>query len=253
MSMDSGKTQILFLVDCGQAELSANDSTQRRYRAICLVCTRILLFLSQFPDKEHLKNVQWSYKLFSTQKTSSMSLGSESNNFKDVHSDSLNIFFNKLRKHVTSRREHIAVGVFQSPVQLLYNALAAAAQDLAWDAPEIISPVRTLTSQRCSTLKGTCERPQHKEKLPPQRKNFIFICGVSPENELELRTFCGTSGSGCGSMEGVASGTMVDFVQQKLLPPPLLEQFESKGISVHWVHFGSCQTCSRQVSSFPFV
>ena len=245
--MNTGKKQALFLVDCGYSKSDAVYSDQR-YRTICRACTKILFFLSKFPDKEHLRNVQWNYKLFSTQTLTTTPLRHESTHFQDIRSDNLESFFKELKNSQiqSGTRTRQVLGVAQ-PVQLLYNALAAAVQDFAWDAPEIISPIRRLTSQKHSDIGRTRRRTQ-SAKQPTLRMNYIFICGTSPENELELREFCRVPGGERLTSEDGVPCPLKDYVQKKLLPSPLLAQLESRGIAVHWVHFSNCGTFNGHVS-----
>lgn len=248
--MDSGKKQALFLVDCGYSKSSAVNSEQR-YRAICLACTKILFLLSKFPDKEHFRNVHWSYKLFSTQSSTTTTHRPESTHFQDIRLDNLESFFKELKNSPSaSGTQKQVVGVVQ-PVQLLYNALAAAVQDFAWDAPEIISPVRHLSSQKHSSMAKRSRHRTQSSKQPAQRMNFVFICGTSPENELEMREFCGMSGGERSTSEGRASNALKDCVQKKLLPSPLLAQLEGRGIAVHWVHFSNSGSFNGHVSVSP--
>ena len=243
--MDTGKKQALFLVDCGYSKADAVYSDQR-HRAICRACTKILFFLSKFPDKEHLRNVQWNYKLFSSQTSTTTPLRHESTHFQDIRSDNLESFFKELKNSQIQSGTRQVLGVAQ-PVQLLYNALAAAVQDFAWDAPEIISPIRRLTSQKHSNM-GRNRRRTQSAKQPTLRMNYIFICGTSPENELELLEFCRVPGGERLTSEDGVPCPQKDYVQKKLLPSPLLAQLESRGIAVHWVHFSNCGSFNRHVS-----
>ena len=217
------KTQAVFLVDTNPS-LSAN--VHWSFRSLCLVCTRILLFLSQFPNKEHLGRVQWNYKFFNSQRHEK-SVRTKTAQFYENRSELLQKFFEELQSSLEVAQNGTSSSSSwpqaQPPVKLVYSALAASVQDFTWDAPEIMSPIRHFS-------------PQSRKKVNKRRKggvighttqNVIFICSTCPQSEEEVSQFL------YGSHKG--SGVSMEILRSELLPPAVLLQLEGKGIAVHWV------------------
>ena len=226
--MDSSKIQALFLVDCAS---SRQDTASRdvHWRNACLPCVRTLLYLTKFPNREHIKTVQWNCKLYSSQTQVLSQLRASSTYFQNVTSDNLETFFTDLRKCINQFTAQPLTSI--PPAQLLYNALAASVQDYPWDAPEIVSPVRPVSSR------SRPHRRTQSANLPLQRNNFIFICATCPESERELGDFCGVS----------EISPLKETVRNRLFPAPLLAKLEEKGISVHWIHLTSSGLPSMEV------
>ncbi len=213
--MEEDKTQALFLVDC---------ASQDHTKAICLSCTRALLYLTKFPHQQTAnKRLQWNFKLFSSRWQLPLRLHSKTTHFQDLSSDNLDVFFNELDKCIDSTK-HAQPSCSTPPVQLLYNALAASVQDFPWDAPDIASPV--LSHRHIG--KGRRRKPLPKQS--PQKKNFIFIVSACPLSVEELSVFSG------GVTEGLGG-----CVRGRLLPTPLLSQLEGRGITLHWIHHNTHQ------------
>ena len=220
--MAGQKTQAVFLVD---TNLSPSANFHWSFRSLCLVCTRILLFLSQFPNKEHLGRVQWNYKFFNSQRHEK-SVRTKTAQFYENRSELLQKFFEELQSSLELARNGTSSSsnLPQPPVKLVYSALAAAVQDFTWDAPEIMSPIRRLS-------------PQSKKRVKKGRKsdvkdahitqNIIFICSTSPQSEEKVHQFLYGSDK--------ESDVSMKMLHSELLPPALLLQLEGKGIAVHWV------------------
>lgn len=212
------KLQIVFLVD---VNAPPDGNVERYCRSISLACTRILLVMSDFPNKEHLK-LKWSYKLFSSERPYK-SLGENISMFHELSSELLDTFTSDLTSCVsgecvgntiTSPRHRQQLQV-SNWTRSLYNVLAGAVQDFAWDAPDIKSPMPLRTRQ------GKTKRSFHKpvifdSKMSAKLRNLIFLFSSEP-----LGTFASSAGG----------NAMVD----KIFPKPLLSQLSCKGISVHWV------------------
>ena len=64
-TMASDKVQIVFMVD---TSLPRTGSLEQHYRSLCLATVRMLLYLSQFPIRQHLNRVLWNFKLFNSER-----------------------------------------------------------------------------------------------------------------------------------------------------------------------------------------
>ena len=220
--MERQKTQAVFLVDTCSPPA---ENLSRYCRSLCLVCTRILLFLSQFPNKEHQGRVQWNYKFFNSRKPE-ISVRTQTAQFYENRSELLQKFFGQLQsslEHTHNQSSSLSLSWPQPPVKLVYSALAAAVQDFTWDAPEITSPIR-----RPSALSKRAKRGRKSDvKDNRTTKNVIFICSMCPQSKDELCHFL------YGSQK--QSDDSMVMLRSELLPPALLLQLEERGITVHWV------------------
>ncbi len=198
----SGKIQVVFLV-----EIPPNNCL-RQQRALCLACTRILLLLAKFPNREHPSQLQWSYRLFSPKAPLKSSLVSTAQ-FYELHSDLLMKFFEDLTESSKEDSDKTRT-LSHSWERCVYNALAATVQDFNWDAPEIRTPVRRTSQQKTMKLR---ER-NSKQPSTNNDRNLIYIftkgLGSISENDASL--------------------------VKKVLPKPLLSQLHQKRIGVNWVH-----------------
>lgn len=220
--MERQKTQAVFLVDTCSPPA---ENLSRYCRSLCLVCTRILLFLSQFPNKEHQGRVQWNYKFFNSRKPET-SVRTQTAQFYENRSELLQKFFGQLQsglEHTQNQSSSLNLSWPQPPVKLVYSALAAAVQDFTWDAPEITSPIRrpSALSKRAKRGRKSGVNDNHTTK------NVIFICSMCPRSKDELCNFL------CGSRK--QSDDSMGMLRSELLPPALLLQLEERGITVHWV------------------
>ena len=203
--------------------------TDRLHGALCLLCTRLLLFLSRFPDEEHAARVGWNYTLFNSGRPEG-SVRAKTSQFHECRSELLEKLFGDTKKSLAASAQagpaH-AARLPCPPVKQVYKALAAAVQDFIWDAPDISSPVRPI---RGRTMRSR-RMMRSTAKLEPSCRNVIFICSCSPQSGEELGGFCGESG-----------GSTVDTFERlcsELLPSALLSQLKERRIAVHWVDLAS--------------
>ena len=226
--MERQKTQAVFLVDTCSPPA---ENLSRYCRSLCLVCTRILLFLSQFPNKEHQGRVQWNYKFFNSQKPET-SVRTQTAQFYENRSELLQKFFGQLQsslEHTHNQLASLNLTWLHPPVKLVYSALAAAVQDFTWDAPEITSPIRRPPAQSKRAKRGRMSNVKDNRTT----KNVIFICSMCPRSKDELCHFL------YGSHK--QSDDSMVMLRSELLPPALLLQLEERGITVHWVDTrGAC-------------
>lgn len=212
----SEKVQVVFLVD---VKPPPDEDLERYCRSLSLACTRILLSMSGFPNKEHLK-LQWSYKLFSSERPFK-TLGKKVPQFHKLSSQMLELFRRDLTSSVSSeclgkivtsprQRQQLQVNLARS----IYNVLAGAAQDFGWDAPNIKSPMCSRTRQGKRSLHETVSSTVSKHR------NLIFIFARMPLGVFTNNT--------------KGRSPMVD----KILPKPLLSQLSCKNICTHWVYEG---------------
>ena len=244
--MSSEKIQTVFLLDTRPIP----SSTLQRYcRALSLACIRILLFLAQFPNKEHLHRVRWNYNFFNSHRPE-RSVRSKTAQFYENRSELIEKFFNELHNSLEAAQEAYEDPVIPKPstkqykpAKLVYSALASAAQDFAWDAPEILSPVRQL-SARGKSKKNARGRKSDNATDVPSGRNVIFICGPCPQSETDLLHFChgGSSSTSAPAATGKEKKTDVslEVLQSELLPSALVSQLAAKGIAVHWLDTSSC-------------
>ena len=236
--MASDKAQVVFMVDTSRPR-SDSRSLEQYYRSLCLATVRILLYLSQFPIREHVNRVIWNFKLFNSERAEK---SAKTWQFHENRSEHIERFFQQLHESLeqsestTAARSihvrHKNTTAAQKPVRLVYNALAAVVQDFIWDAPEIMSPIRPMKRGRVVGTKAAAHAPSSLND-----KNMVIILSSCPASEQEMRKFC----YGPSIIEDQASEipvAMVTMVEQ-LLPPALMTQLSSKGISVHWVDTGS--------------
>ena len=164
------RVQVLLLIDC---------SAPVPHSALCLACTRLLLYLARFPSPGG-DRFQWNYQLYSTE--GEIKTQPKANHFKEVTSNILNVFFTELEEKCTkpmTKRTLTSV----TPVQLLYNAMATGIQDHPWDAPDITSPLK-----RPRRIK----RPHYKHNTHPHR--FVLTqCILSHVLFTHLCTLTGPS------------------------------------------------------------
>lgn len=226
--MNTEKLQVVFLVD---TKTPTMGSLEQRYRSQCLACTRVLLHLSKFPNREHPNILQWHYKLFSS-RTPAKSLRLDTAQFHQVSSEILRKFFSELELSLSSKEVPDS-----SPLRerkdnwgrCVYSALVTAVQDLVWDAPEIRTPVHPRSRHNRSRLKG---RTRPSPLSPPtDRRNIIFLFSEGPIGRSEPGDGGGGGDSRTGSMDSVPLGTQV-------LPRAMQTQLHHKNISVYWVQSG---------------
>ena len=237
--MATDKAQVVFMVDTSLTG-SAKGSLEQHYRSLCLATVRILLYLSQFPIREHLNRVLWNFKLFNSERAEK---SAKTWQFHENRSEHIERFFQQLHESLeqsesaTAQPSHARLkNLSQKPVRLVYNALAAVVQDFIWDAPEIMSPIRPRKRGRVVRTKAAAASSSLEAKESDCDKNMVIILSSCPASEQEMRKFCyGPSIIEEASEVPVAVATIAD----QLLPPALLTQLSSKGIAVHWVHTGS--------------
>ena len=244
--MASDKVQVVFMVDTR----SGTNSLEQYYRSLCLAAVRILLYLSQFPIREHLNRVVWNFKLFNSERVDK---STKTWQFHENRSELIVKFFQELRESLepseisTAQSRHVRLkNASQKPVKLLYNALAAVVQDFIWDAPEIMSPIRPRKRGRVVRTKAAASslKADHDN-------NLIIIMSSCPVSDEEMTKFC--YGPSIIEEDSEVPVTMATIVEQ-LLPPALLTQLSSKGIAVHWIHTGTGtdDRCCAKVSP-PFT
>lgn len=242
--MAAEKVQVVFMADTAMPH-GAADSTSKYYRSLCLAAVRILLYLSQFPIKEHLNRVLWNFKLFNSERVEK---SSKTWQFHENRSEFIEKFFQSLRESLEPldvsdaqlRNTRRGNARCQNPVKLVYNALAAVVQDFVWDAPEIMSPVRPRRRGRMGGAKAPAVSSRSEEKNCD--RNMVVILSCCPASEGELRRFC------CGSEVSHNPITMAT-VREQLLPPALLTQLSTKGIAVYWVDTGEMNVELRNTAT----
>lgn len=220
--MDGRKTQAVFLIDTCPLVV---DQLQTHHRALCLLCTRLLLYLSQFPGKEHATRVGWNYTLFNSRRPEK-SVRAKTAQFHESRLELLEKMFDDIRarleasstQHTTGRSPRVP----RPPVRHVYTALASTVQDFVWDAPEISSPVRPMPVVWGQRSKWGVARA----RLP--LRNVIFVCSPCPQSRTELAEFCG------GLQERSDTGCLGQL-RSELLPRALLSQLKERGIAVHWI------------------
>lgn len=199
--------QVVFLVD---TKISDVLFFERHYRSLCLACTRILLFLSEFPNKEYLSKLQWNYKLFSSTVTL-QSVRASTSQFYETRSEFIEKFFSELSVNLKEKKsESLLTQQKHCWSRSRYNALAATVEDFIWDAPEIKTPKSTRRQRRRS--KGNTAEPSSS-------RNIIILFTETPSGKI-------------------SHGNLVSLVN-KMLPKALLTQFHHKKISLYWVYSGS--------------
>ena len=238
--MATDKVQVVFMADTALPP-GEPDSVHQHCRSLCLAAIRILLYLSQFPIKEHLNRVLWNFKLFSSER---VECSAKTWQFHENRSEIIEKFFQKLREsfesHNTATNLRNGNTSFQKPVKLVYNALAAIIQDFVWDAPEIMSPVRLMKRRGRLHGKKAPTGLKSRNSEEDRERNIIFILSSCPVNEADLKRFCYGSKF---KQDPVSMAT----IKEQLFPPALLTQLSTKGIAVHWVHTGAVHE-SREAS-----
>ncbi len=251
--MASDKAQIVFMVDTSLPK-NAISSLEQYYRSLCLATLRILLYLSQFPIREHLNRVVWNFKLFNSERAEK---SAKTWQFHENRSEHIERFFQQLQERLKQSEESATAvqlsharhkSTTHKPIRLVYNALAAVIQDFIWDAPEIMSPIRPMKRGRVVRSKAAAASTSSsslKAKESDCDKNMVIILSSCPANDREMRKFCyGPSIIEEGSQVPVA----VAMIAEQLLPPALLTQLSGKGITVHWVHTGGALIEAAKVS-----
>ena len=225
---------------------------QQYFRSLCLVCARILLFLSRFPNKEHLGWLKWNFKIFNSQQPE-RSIRARSAQFNECRSELIQKFFHELQEslEVAQDNEQVVPSASTSPkpVRLVYSALASTVQDFVWDAPEIVSPARPIL--KSNKRKGVGQRGQRQSSNENRStRNIIFVCSPCPKSEQEVTEFC------LGPSLGQPIGDHIspEMLQNELLPPALLSQLGSKAIAVHWLDTKGYDSFPRVCAyvNFPF-
>ena len=212
MNGELEKQQVVLLLD---TERPGTGSAEHQYRAQCVACTRLLLGLGGFPNREHPTNLQWSYKLFSS-RTPAKLLKRGTAHFQKLHSEVLAEFFKDYKLSLNSQAtKPPPVPGKDVWARHVYSVLAAAVQDFVWDAPEIKTPVHPRPRQRKSRRKQKTNA--HAPPSSPHG-NMIFLFSEGPGD-------CG-GGGGCGSQVPLAA---------QVLPQAMMEQLRLKKISVFWV------------------
>lgn len=242
--MASDKIQVVFVADTALPQSGGISQTQY-CRSLCLATLRILLYLSQFPIREHLKRVLWNFKLFSSKH---LQRSTKSWQFNENRSELIEKFFQKLHEALfpvdSPRHSKSRTVGSQKPVKLVYNALATVVQDFVWDAPEIMSPIRP--RKRGRAVRSQAAASNTKPDVKDCDKNIVIILSSCPTSETDLRRFC------YGSEVNRCTISMAT-VREQLLPPALLTQLSTKGIAVHWVHTGAlAETGDTLVSGWKF-
>ena len=214
------KVQVVFLIDVGISPPA--EDLEHFSKSVYLACIRILLGLSSFPNKEHLK-LQWSYKLFSSEKPFK-TLGEKTFHFHHLRSEFLETFLRDLTSVISEGGSYGITSPRRCDQQLLisnwatsvYNILAGTVQDYAWDAPDIKSP---RICPRTRQGKRNIHKPSlTASKVTKKSNNLIFMFSQVPQGVF-------TSNKGSATVD-------------RILPMPLLSQLSCKNVCVHWVYQG---------------
>lgn len=237
--MASDKVQVVFMVDTSLPR-SVNGSLEQYYRSLCLATVRILLYLSQFPIREHLNRILWNFKLFNSERSEK---SVKTWQFHENRSEHIDRFFQQLHESLdqsesaTIQSSHARLkNLSQKPIRLMYNALAAVVQDFIWDAPEIMSPIRPRKRGRVVRTKAAATSSSLEAKESNCDKNLVIVLSSCPASEQEMRKFC----HGPSIIEEASEVPVtVATIAEQLLPPALVTQLSSKGIAIHWVHTGT--------------
>ena len=237
--MATDKAQVVFMVDTSLTGC-AKGSLEQHYRSLCLATVRMLLYLSQFPIREHLNRVLWNFKLFNSERAEKSAKTWQLHENRSEHIDR---FFQQLHESLeqsecaTAQPSHARLkNLSQKPVRLVYNALAAVVQDFIWDAPEIMSPIRPRKRGGVVRAKAAAASSSLETTENDCDKNVVIILSRCPASEQEVRKFCHGP---LITEEASEVPITVATIAEQLLPPALLTQLSSKGIAVHWVHTGS--------------
>ena len=250
--MASDKVQVVFMVDTSLPRSAS--SLEQHYRSLCLATVRMLLYLSQFPSREHLNRVIWNYKLFNSERAEK---STKTCQFHENRSEHIERFFQQLHESfeksesATAQSNH-TLGTLsqkpQKPVRLIYSVLADVVQDFIWDAPEIRSPIRPRKRRKIVRTKAAAASSSLNANESGCDKNMVIILSSCPESAQEIRKFC--YGPLIIEEAGEVPVTVATVVEQ-LLPPALLTQLSSKNIAVHWVHTGT-RTEARDCTKVSF-
>ena len=207
--MERQTTQVAFLIDTRPTE----SDVETRHRSLCLACTRLLMFLSGFPNKAHQTVVKWSYHLFNTRGPSKR-LKAKKTQFLELQLECMEKMFQELHSELMNA----ALGL-QPAASLLYSALVDVVQGFMWDSPDILSPLRVMRKRGArggGNVQGcTDQGPQ----------NMLFICSPWP-------------------------GPEEDGLTGELFPHDLLILLQKHKICVHWLYEGDPSTMNKVVGMF---
>ena len=212
--MEVVKKQVVFLVD---TNLFLENNIQ------CPVCTRILFFLSKFPDKDYNTRVKWNYKLFSSGKPFT-STRTKIAQFKEINSEDLENFYKHLSSIQNEPSGFCSNGNAWS--KAIYDALISTVHDFLWDAIEITSPMRRPRLQHGGWNGG---RKKDVSISPSSSRNMIFMfCGDPPDSSDVKDTHREIDGDEAG----------LTALLDKTLPKPLLTELRSRKMQLYWVYTG---------------
>lgn len=209
--MERQATQVAFLMDSRPTE----SDVESRHRSLCLACTRLLLFLSGFPNKARQTVVKWSYHFFNTRGPSKR-LKAKKTQFLELQLDCMEKLFQELH----SELKNASLGA-QPAASLLYSALVDVVQGFMWDSPDILSPLRVMRKRGDrggGNLQGCSD-------LGPQ--NMLFICSPWP-------------------------GPQEDELIEKLFPHDLLILLQKHKICVHWLYEGNPSITNKVIGMCVF-
>lgn len=204
--MERQRTQVAFLLDTRPTKLDV----ETRHRSLCLACTRLLLFLSGFPNKARQTVVKWSYHFFNTRGPSKR-LKTKNAQFLEQQLDCMEKMFQELHSELTNA----TLGT-EPTISLLYFALVDVVQGFMWDSPDLLSPLRVL---RRRGDKGGGNVQGSTDQGP---QNMLFICSPWP-------------------------GPEEDGLTGKLFPHDLLILLQKHRICVHWLYEGDTSPNNKVV------
>ena len=193
--------QVAFLLDTR----STKSFVATRHRSLCLACTRVLLFLSGFPNRAHHRSVKWKYHFFSERGPTA----AKTPHFVEQKLSCIEKMFEELYSELQGNA--VESQCVRMAMTQLYSALVETVQGSVWDSPDILSPARAVGNNG-GREGGTWQR--HTQEKEPQ--NMIFVCSSWPEQ--------------------------VDRLTGSLFPPDLMSFLRKEKISVFWLYEGDPST-----------
>jgi len=215
------RVRIVFLVDVAMGRNMVCDKTSKG-KAITLASTRILMYLSKFPQVKYKEKLKWNYMFYDSQQTD-WSIRVKTSNFLELCCDHLETYSHDIISKLNASTDK-PVNQVQTGACLQYEALGTAVHEFPWDAPSIVSPVRPSVRQK-------------KRKCKKEQLNVIFVFSDCPTSKTELESFCDLK---------LEDNLSMDVVKQKQFPEALLSLIAKKNIKIYFIN---CTGCAKQSES----
>ena len=204
--MGEQAVQVAFMLDTR----STTSNVLLRHRSLCLACTRVLFYLSGFPNRAQQKCVQWKYVFFNERESAKVKVP----HFVEVNLSCIENMFKEL--HLELRSNALETQVSQMTLPVLRSAIVDVVQRTVWDSPDILSPPKT-RARKPGTRKGG----RWKSTLESEPMNAVIVCSQWPGQ--------------------------LDQLTGNLFPSDLKSFLLKKNVSVFWLHEGD-PTCNDEVS-----